>query len=827
MKLPENFDQIKEIDDIIDDARSVENDASVETKSSNQFFETSAIPASLKELKQWTLWRKEMRDGKVTKLPCVFENGRLVNRKKEHPLYSYADAVALARKHNCGIGIFFAPMLSSLCGVDLDDCLDERGDIKPWAKKVLDAVGNTYTEISPSARGLHVLIFDADITPLKKKRKGDLEMYREGRYFTVTGKPFGETADVADKHGILTALCNRFLMPPSNDEAAITLGTDAPKDEPSKAERPMLKVDASAWPTELNEYFDRIRQSVQYQKFFALHQGITAGYKSPSEARLAYFAILAFYTNKNAELMRRAFDCSELAKDPGVDERKLNLDINKAIETCKGVYTGKREGGDGRSDGRKKGGSARKVDTSDYGIADAIVHSSVGNQLRYHRELGSFMIYDNPIWRVLNKDAEVRFLIARYRQTLDPDDDEEILGNLTSEKKVPKVISALRNFPELIVGADDLNNETMLINCKNGVVDLKTATLVEHSPAHMWTKCADVIFDPDATSDIWNHFITSIIPDDATRQALQIYLGYCLTGSVEEEKALFIHGSGGNGKGTLLGTLTVLLGDYATPFKIDAVLQGQRSEAQAATPEFNKLEHARLAYAEEIPPDRKLDVAQFKILTGGDRLPIRRLHHEATQIKQPSHKMIFSGNRLPKLDDPRDQGILRRLLVVEFRNSFTDQNRDPTLKKKLTREEVKSAIFNWLLQGCLEWQRRREQNGSGLPVSEEMKKDRDAYLIENDELMYFIDENCVRDKNASVKRSEMLKRIKAEVNSLRQTSDQELTKLLLSIDGITYGKKTTGRVFYGIRLLDPSELEGFGDPPPPSSNDEIPPPTVE
>ena len=367
----------------------------------NQFFDPAGIPEQLKKLSQWVLWRKQERDGKTTKIPCVEEGGQLVHRKKEHPLYSYETAVNLAIKFNCGIGIFFDPARSHLVGIDIDHCLDEQQKLEPRAKEVLDAVGKTYIEISPSARGLHVLFFDDDNSPLTKNRSGNLEMYRAGRYFTVTGKNFGDPSDVANKHGILTELCNRFLM---HDRETI--------------EQPMLKIADSKWPSVLDECFKRIRQSKQHHKFFSLHNGIVTEYPSQSEARLAYFAILAFYTNKNADLMRRAFDCSELAKAPGVDERKINLDINKAIETCKEVYTEKgRRGGDGRSDGGKKSGTARKADTSDYGIADDIVHSSVGNQLRYHRDFGAFMIYDDPIWRVLNKDAEVRLFLARYRQT--------------------------------------------------------------------------------------------------------------------------------------------------------------------------------------------------------------------------------------------------------------------------------------------------------------------------------------------------------------------------------------------------------------------------
>lgn len=68
----------------------------------------------------------------------------------------------------------------------LDGCVDpETGEVASWAAEVLDEL-DSYTEFSPSGRGLHVLA-RAELPP-GGRRKGRVEMYDRGRFFTVTGR---------------------------------------------------------------------------------------------------------------------------------------------------------------------------------------------------------------------------------------------------------------------------------------------------------------------------------------------------------------------------------------------------------------------------------------------------------------------------------------------------------------------------------------------------------------------------------------------------------------------------------------------------------------
>ena len=80
-----------------------------------------------------------------------------------------------------GIGVELG---RGLCGIDLDHCINEQGQITVQARDVIAAM-DSYTEISPSGTGIHILF--SGIIPEGSRRKDGIEMYSEGRYFTVTG----------------------------------------------------------------------------------------------------------------------------------------------------------------------------------------------------------------------------------------------------------------------------------------------------------------------------------------------------------------------------------------------------------------------------------------------------------------------------------------------------------------------------------------------------------------------------------------------------------------------------------------------------------------
>ena len=164
------------------------------------------IPAELKKPQQWVLWRLEKRNGKTTKVP--YDPAKLKRRASSTDSRTWGTfdqaVAAFDNTPSTGVGFVFSAD-DPYVGVDLDGCRDpETGRIEPWAEAIRDEL-KSYTEVSPSGRGLHIIL--KGTLPPGRRKKGAIEMYDSGRFFTMTGEILsGSTERIAERSGVLTDL---------------------------------------------------------------------------------------------------------------------------------------------------------------------------------------------------------------------------------------------------------------------------------------------------------------------------------------------------------------------------------------------------------------------------------------------------------------------------------------------------------------------------------------------------------------------------------------------------------------------------------------------
>lgn len=138
-----------------------------------------SIPQTLRDIPQWVCWKYEYRDGKKwTKPPCQ-TNG--IHASSTDPqTWSTFEAVREAYEKGGfdGVGIVLTANMG-IVGIDLDDL--SREDASPF----IDGMSNTYGEVSPSGKGFR--IFAKGDLPKDGTDKDGFEIYRAGRYLTITG----------------------------------------------------------------------------------------------------------------------------------------------------------------------------------------------------------------------------------------------------------------------------------------------------------------------------------------------------------------------------------------------------------------------------------------------------------------------------------------------------------------------------------------------------------------------------------------------------------------------------------------------------------------
>jgi len=152
------------------------------------------IPAELKDRPQWVCWRLEWKKArrKWDKPPINPRNGAYASHSDLTTWSSFADALAYYRSGKCeGLGFVFCTA-DPYCGIDLDDCRDRQtGQVAQWARAIVAEL-DSYCEISPSGTGLKIIVRAKLPGPGRRVPlgTGEVELYDQLRYFTVTGIPW-------------------------------------------------------------------------------------------------------------------------------------------------------------------------------------------------------------------------------------------------------------------------------------------------------------------------------------------------------------------------------------------------------------------------------------------------------------------------------------------------------------------------------------------------------------------------------------------------------------------------------------------------------------
>jgi len=172
-----------------------------------------AIPAELRTIPNWVCWCSEIRDGKPTKVP--YQAGKPWGASATDSTHwtTFENAVAAMPGYD-GVG-WVTTKDTGIVLIDLDDA--GTSALAPWAQGIVKRVPS-YAERSPSGLGIHII---AKATlPDGARKRGCLEMYDAGRFFTFTGAQVSgtpatiESADVRWLHRLMEANVFNFEIKP-------------------------------------------------------------------------------------------------------------------------------------------------------------------------------------------------------------------------------------------------------------------------------------------------------------------------------------------------------------------------------------------------------------------------------------------------------------------------------------------------------------------------------------------------------------------------------------------------------------------------------------
>ncbi len=279
------------------------------------------VPSDLCELRQWVAWRAKppaKAGGKLGKVPVSPHTGRDASTTDPTTWGTLDEALSAATQHGlAGIGFVFTKE-SGIVGVDLDKCRDPAtGAIEAWAQDIV-ATLNSYTEVSPSGAGLHV--YCKGEMPEGAHRLNNVEMYCDGRFFTVTGARLeGAPETVGECSDALRQVHEKYLAKPKNTTRKKPRATAGGGAGPAVVQQGQeTGVWRRAYPQESwtdEVILGRARDAANGVKFSALFDGDASSYASESEADMALCSMLAFWTGPNEGRLDQLFRRSKLLRE--------------------------------------------------------------------------------------------------------------------------------------------------------------------------------------------------------------------------------------------------------------------------------------------------------------------------------------------------------------------------------------------------------------------------------------------------------------------------------------------------------------------------------
>jgi P4 family phage/plasmid primase-like protien len=351
------------------------------------------------------------------------------------------------------------------------------------------------------------------------------------------------------------------------------------------------------------------------------------------------------------------------------------------------------------------------------------------DELCYLADQGQWLKFNGKIWeRYYKPIQEAMQLIKDMESEAKVSNNEELLKwqfNSQNSHHINSIINLASS--KLTTYSTNFDKDGMLINVQNGIFDLDSFQLRPHSAAEYMSKIAGVQYIENSKCPRWLKFVDEFTCGDAE---LSIYLqklcGLCLTTDVTTQALHVLHGSGANGKSLFLKIISKILGDYMTLMSSDFLL----AKAKDSKLETTNLLGVRLAIINELPENGVLYDNRVKELIGNGQIKARG-HYQNFSVVKETYKILIASNYKPVVKG-QDDGIWRRLRIIECELSLPENKKDHYLEKSLLKEI--DGIFLWMLDGL------KLFKNEGLDMTSRMYEDVQQFKKSEDMIGRFIDE---------------------------------------------------------------------------------------
>ena len=325
-------------------------------------------------------------------------------------------------------------------------------------------------------------------------------------------------------------------------------------------------------------------------------------------------------------------------------------------------------------------------------------------------------------------------LVRRRLAAVRAQREDLVRATVANEARKNAVKGMVRDLVVLRIA--DFDTDPNLLNCANGVLDLRRGELVTGEASAQFTYCVQTPFDPQAQAPLWLKFLSSSVDKYAElADWLQMAVGYSLTGLTREECMFYVEGPARSGKGTTMQTLLTLLGQPLGR-GVDFATFTRPREGDSQNFDLAVLRPARLVSASESGRYASLNEAVVKSITGNDPIAAAFKHRDMFSFT-PMFKVWLSSNH-PARGDVDDDAFWGRIRVIRFPNSHLGHE-DKQLKERMVQPDQLAGILAWAVAGAARWY----QTPGGLVTPAAVVNATAAHREQLDHVKQWLDE-CTR-----------------------------------------------------------------------------------
>lgn len=323
-----------------------------------------------------------------------------------------------------------------------------------------------------------------------------------------------------------------------------------------------------------------------------------------------------------------------------------------------------------------------------------------------YTEAYNWMHYVGTHWETENAEAAldraiIHTLKARRKAAVDA--EAESIVKIT--KSNARIVQATKyNFRSLVVAsASNFDNVPYLLNCRNGIIDLRTGTLHPRTELDThFTYCLPLDYNPNASAGEWLTFLRAVVSGEGIVEYLQQCVGYAITGDTREECLFYVHGPTRSGKGTFINTILKAIGYPSCPLAKGVSFSTFTARREGDNQNFDlaPLKACRFVSASESDKRERMNEAKVKAITGNDPITAS-FKHKTPFTYIPQYKIWLVSNH-PVNADVDDDAFWYRVRVIEFPNSFAGHE-DNTLKARMSSPENLQGVLAWAVEGARQW----------------------------------------------------------------------------------------------------------------------------